>query len=153
MVTKFTIKQEPGFYLDKDKATMPKCSGIYVVYKCDYNSYYDTVDIDEILYIGESQNIYECFNGTKDNPNTHECYNDFVEKAGGAQHICYGIIPVNEYPEEQRGWIQDALIYSQKPIINALKKKKNYPHPAVEITLKEFPDCWNTSHIFLSSYN
>lgn len=149
MITKFTIQQEPGFYLDRDKATMPECSGVYIVYRCDYESYNDIVNLDEVLYIGESQNIYKHFNDGQNNPTWHKHYDDLVKKAGGANHLCYGIVPMNMYQKEQREWIRDALVFYQKPILNSEDKKERYLHPEVEIIIKDFPDCWNTSHIFL----
>lgn len=148
MVTKFIIQQEPGFYLDRDRATMPKCQGIYVVYRCDYNSYYDTVDVKEVLYIGESLNIHEHHNGTPDYPRRHELYEEFVDKAGGSEHVCYGVIPMNEFSDEERKWIQVAMIFCQKPPING-EGKENYTHSAADIEIKGLPGCWRSFHISL----
>lgn len=152
MTTKFTIKQEPGFYLDRDKAYLPKISGIYIVYKCYYDAFLDTVDVKEVLYIGESENICERHNGTPEQPLKHEHYGDFVKMAGDSSNICYGIVPMEKYSDDERRWIQDAMIYSQKPEINVCEEKEHYSHPTVDITMKGFPDCWNSFHICLSSH-
>lgn len=149
LATKFSIQQEPGFYLDRDKATMPKFSGIYVVYTCNYDSFSETVDVKEVLYIGETKNIYERHNGIPDQPTNHEHYDDFVKEAGGTVHICYGVIPMDGYPDEDRKWIQDAMIYSQKPPINDGNEKEHYTHPAIDLTLNGFPNCWKTFYIIL----
>lgn len=149
MSKKFSIQQEPGFYLDLHKATMPSVPGIYVVYKCNYDSFMDTVDIKEILYIGETQNIYARHNGTPGHPSKHEDYNEFVSKAGGADHVCYGVIPMDEYSEEYRKWIQDAMIFSQHPPLNKGAEKNVYPHPPIDLFLNGFPYCWKTYHIHL----
>lgn len=149
MPTKFKIQQEPGFYLDRDKETMPEVAGIYVVYKCDYDSYTDTVEVKEILYIGESQNIRERLNSTPDHPSNHELYDDFVNEAGGAGHICYGLIPMSDYSEGDRKWIQEAMVFQQKPPINKRQEKDHYTHPAIELTMEGFPNSWKSTHFSL----
>ncbi len=88
MPTNFKIKQSPGFYLDRDKATLPAVPGIYVVYKCDYDSFHDRVDVKEPLYVGETQNIRERHNGTPVHPKIHERDEDFIREAEGEGHIC-----------------------------------------------------------------
>ena len=147
MSTKFSIYQEPGFYLDRDKATLPHIAGIYVVYRCNYDSFMDVVDVKEVLYIGESHNIYERHNGTTDFPTKHENYKDFVDMAGGVDHVCYAVIPKEEYSDEERKWIQDALIFSQQPSINKDTEKNDYSHLPVDLLLIGFPDCWYIHHI------
>lgn len=153
MATKFSIRQEPGFYLDRDKATMPKVPGIYVVYKCNYDPYTDRVEVIEPLYIGETQNIHERHKGNPEYPANHEHYDDFVREAGGADHICYGVVPMEEYSDEERKWIQDAMIFHQKPPVNAGPEKENYYHPVIDLTLQCFPNCWKTFHILIPFNN
>lgn len=153
MATKFSIRQEPGFYLNRDKSTLPQVPGIYVVYKCNYDPYIDRVDIIEPLYIGETQNIHERHNGTPEHPTNHEHYEDFVREAGGAEHICYGVVPMEEYSDEERKWIQDAMIIRQNPTINNGPEKYHYSHPAIDLTLQGFPNCWKTFHIFMPFNN
>ena len=149
MATKFSIQQEPGFYLDRDKATLPRIAGIYIVYKCNYDSFMDVVDVKEVLYIGESQNVKTSLNGTPDNPLQHKHYDEFVKQAGGANCLCYGIIPMEEYSSDERKWIQDAMIYSQRPPLNKEAEKIAYFHPSIELSLNGLPDCWGIHHIQL----
>ncbi|MDE5793174.1 MAG: hypothetical protein K2I08_00455 [Muribaculaceae bacterium] len=149
MATKFTISQEQGVYLDCDKAYLPHIPGIYVVYSCDYDSSSGIAEIKDVLYIGETQNVNERHNGTPDHPKQHEHYEDFVRKAGGVEHVCYGIVPMEDYSDDTRVWIQDAMIFRQKPQINSGPEKYHYNHPAIDLTLQNFPNCWKTFHIFM----
>lgn len=149
MSTKFSIYQEPGFYLDRDKATLPRIAGIYIVYRCNYDSFWDVVDVKEVLYIGESQNLYERHNDTHDFPKKHEYYKDFVDKAGGDDHICYAVIPMEEYSDDERKWIKDAMIFSQNPDINIAEEKIQYSHSSIDLSLNGFPNCWKTHRIIL----
>ncbi len=143
MPKNFKITQSSGFYLDKDKATLPEVPGIYVVYKCDYDSFHDRVDVKEPLYIGESQNIRERHNGTSDHPSQHDHYEAFVRAAGGAGHICYGIVPMEEFSAEERKMIQDAMIFTENPPINEGTVKEYYSHPSIHLALYGFPASWN----------
>ena len=149
MATKFTITQEQGFYLERDKITLPHIPGIYVVYRCDYDSSSGILEIKDVLYIGETQNVHKRHNGTPDHPKQHEHYEDFVREAGGADHVCYGVVPMEDYSDDNRIWIQDAMIFRQKPPINSGAEKDHYNHPAINLTLQNFPNCWKTFHVFM----
>ncbi len=151
MAKRFTLQQEQGFYLDRDKTSMPKVPGIYVVYKCDYDSYSDTVDVIEPLYVGETANIFECHNGTIEKPIFHEHYDDFMKRANGSCHICYGVVPMEEYSEEDRKWIKDVMIFCEKPQINVGEEKEYYLQPSIDLSLNGFPPCWKALHINLHS--
>lgn len=149
MSSKFSIQQEPGFYLDQDKSSMPAVPGIYVVYRCNYDSFMDTVDVKEILYIGESRNVNACLNGTTDHSSEYEYYDEIAKQAGRANSICYGMIPMQEYSDEERKWIKDAMIYSQQPPLNKGIEKSNYSHCSIDLSLNVFPNCWEIQHILL----
>ncbi len=143
MPKNFKIQQEPGFYLDQDKATLPEVPGIYIVYKCDYDSFHDRVDVKEPLYIGESHNIRERHNGTPDHQSQHDHYDDFVREAGGEGHICYGIVPMEDFSDEERKMIQDAMIFTEKPSLNDSYQKDYYYNSPINLTLLGFPNSWN----------
>ncbi len=150
MPNNLTLQQEPGFYLDRDKATLPEVPGIYVVYKCDYDSFHDRVDVKEPLYIGESENIRARHNGTPDHPTKHEHCEDFVRAAGGEGHICYGIVSMPEFSAEDRKMIQDAMIFIEKPPLNEVPEKTNYSHSPIQLILLGFPNSWKHPKIFAS---
>ena len=147
MSKKFSIQQEAGFYLDRHKATMPSVAGIYVVYKCNYDPFMDTVDVKEVLYIGETLNIHARHNGTSAHPSKHEQYDEFISKAGGADHVCYGVIPMEEYSEDDRKWILDTMIFFQKPLLNNGVEKSSYSYPYIDLSLNGFPYCWKSFRI------
>lgn len=46
-----------GYRLEKDINTLPNVSGVYVVYRCVYDASTDTVDIKELLYIGQAMKL------------------------------------------------------------------------------------------------
>lgn len=138
---KFGIQHKPGYTLERNKHGLSKASGIYVVYKCDYDSLKDRVDVKEVIYIGESQNIYD-----RHITNKHEHYEDFVREAGGKEHICYGEILLPDVSDEDRKTIEAAMIHRQKPKVNDEKHKAHYAKPASDITMTGGPDCWKTKH-------
>ena len=138
---KFEIHHESGYILDKNKNGLSKSAGIYIVYKCDYNSFNDSVNVKEVLYIGETGNIYG-----RHVTNTHEHYDDFIKYAGGKEHICYGEILLPNLSDDDRKMIEAAMIHVQKPVINDENDKKHYTKSASDIIMSGGPDCWKTKH-------
>lgn len=143
-MTKFELNHE-GYYRDCNRGNLPAVAGIYIVYRCIPNKTNNTIDIKEILYIGETENMRKRHNGTAGKPSKHEHYDDFVKEAGGEENICYGWIPLPKYSEEERKWIQDALIHMQQPPVNDASKQ-HYNHPAAEIRIYGAPDVWKMKH-------
>lgn len=141
---KFEINHE-GYCKDCFRCKLPAVAGIYIVYKCIPNKANNTIDIKDILYIGETENIRKRHNGTAGKPEKHEHYDDFVDAAGGEENVCYGWIPLSNNTEEERKWIQDALIHMQQPPINDASKL-HYNHLAAEIRIYGAPDEWKMKH-------
>ena len=141
---KFEVTIEPGYIREKYKIGLPAIAGIYVVYKCDYNPQSDTIDIKEILYIGETQNIHERHNGTKEEPTVHEHLEDFRREAKGDEHICYGVIPFKGSAYE-REWLEASLIHFQQPDINT-DHKDHYGYPAAEVKIYGDTSGWRSSN-------
>lgn len=138
---KFNIHHEEGYILEKDKEALQPYPGIYVVYKCDYNPHDRTVDIKDILYIGEAENIFKRHNS--DTP--HEHLEDFKRYAGGEEHVCYGEILLQDMSEEDRKTIEAAMIHIQQPLIN-WSSTFHYTKPASDILMTGGPDCWKRKH-------
>ncbi len=128
---------------------MPNVPGIYVVYKCDYDSYNDTVDVKSPLYIGDAQDIRANLNPSPVQQTKDTLFENLIKQAGGIDHICYGVIPLPEHSGEERQWVKDAIIYFQQPPLNEDESKDQYSHPAIDLTLESFPKCWKTTHILL----
>lgn len=120
---------------------MEKSPGIYIVYRCDYDPRNHTVDVKEVLYIGETDDIYKRHNSAT----PHEHYEDFVKLAGGEEHVCYGTILLPDVSEDDRKIIEAAMIHVQQPPINT-DHKDHYSKPASDITMTGGPDCWKTKH-------
>lgn len=145
MQKKFKIKHEQGIYLDHDKSTLPYIPGLYVAYRCDYDSFTDMVDLKETLYIGESDNIHSSLNSSPNNPMSQDLYNNFVEKAGGKEHLGYGVIPMQGYTADERRMIKDTLISQQGPLINSETEKGEIHTSAIELIMEDFPNGWNAA--------
>lgn len=144
----FNIQHEPGYILYRNKHDLHQCQGIYIVYKCDYNTQNDSVDIKDILYIGQTDNIFERHNNPQ---KPHEHNDDFVREAGGKEHICFGEILLPDIREDDLETIEAALIHIQKPPVNT-DNKSHYTKSASDITMTGGPDCWNTKR-FIHPFN
>lgn len=123
--------------MDNNKAGISSCPGIYVVYRCDYDPFVDMIDVKEVIYIGETDDIYKRHNSS----GPHEHYEDFKRYAGGKEHICYGEILLPDLSEDDRKIIEAAMIHIEKPEINT-DYKDHYTKPASYVRMTGGPDCW-----------
>lgn len=48
-----------GYWRDCNKGGLPTYKGVYLVYRCNYNVQNDTVNLIEIIYIGQAENIHD----------------------------------------------------------------------------------------------
>lgn len=110
-----------GYRRNCNAATLPDYSGIYMIYRCRYNQDTDTVTLQELFYIGQSKNINH-------EVNYHVRHDEFLKEAKDGEEICYAYAKI---PEASLDIVENALIFSQKPRLNA-KLKDNFNHPASE---------------------
>ena len=54
----FDMKIE-GYWIDSQKDYIRNHSGVYFVYECTYNEANSTVNIQKLIYIGESEEVRE----------------------------------------------------------------------------------------------
>ena len=89
---------------------LPQLSGIYFVYRAKLNRDNNTADVKELIYIGQSENIYQ-----RHHP--HDRQADFDHQLQKADDIlCYA------YCEHQLGetldLIENGLIFKRQPRLN-----------------------------------
>ena len=103
-----------GYWLEINKSSIPKQSGIYCVYTCEYNVESNTVSIHKLLYIGESTNV----NARIQN---HNRLPDWTEKLRCGEELCYSFAPIAS-EDRERG--EAALIFNHQPPMNEEHKNR-----------------------------
>jgi len=109
-MTTYNINFE-GYWLEKNKGNMPHCVGVYVVYRSIYNATANIVDLKEIIYIGQAQDINERIN-------THDRLADFKDALGNDETLCYACAQIKK---PDLDIVENALIIAQSPRLNAKK--------------------------------
>lgn len=108
-----------GFW--KNRTKLPDYSGIYFVYAATMNKKNQVCD-KRLLYIGETDNIHERHNGTKEKPAKHEHYDDFINELGDGEVLKYVTVEVKG-TEKERKEIQNALLFRNNPPVNSASTK------------------------------
>lgn len=96
-----------GYWRDCNKGGLPSFSGIYMVYRCQYDAQNDTVFLLEIIYIGQAENIHE-------RHINHEKHELFKSKLQVGEELCYSCANV----ENDINLVENALVFVQKPMLN-----------------------------------
>jgi excinuclease UvrABC nuclease subunit len=109
-----------GYIRDENKDSLPSYSGIYMVYRCTYDSENKTVSLKELIYIGQAENIH-------DRINNHDKYNDFKGALQTDEQICYSYAEVSK---DDLDVVENALVFAQKPKLNDLLKDSFKYKPA-----------------------
>jgi excinuclease UvrABC nuclease subunit len=108
-----------GYWRDSHRSGIPATSGIYLVYKCTYNSTTDEVSLIELLYIGKAEELQE----RHSNHDKREIFLKECDNSKG-ETLCYSIAEVNK---NDLDIVENALIFAQKPKLNdKCKDKFNY---------------------------
>lgn len=108
-----------GYWRDSSRSGIPATSGVYLVYKCTYNSTTDKVVLIEMLYIGQADNLQE-------RHENHEKREVFLKECASSKGeiLCYSIAEVNQ---SDLNIVENALIFAQQPKLNdKCKDKFNY---------------------------
>ena len=112
-----------GYWREINKGGIPAVSGVYLVYRCNYNTLQDTVRLNEILYIGQSENVH-------DRIANHEKASQFSSKLQNGEELCYACA---EVAKADLNIVENALIFAQKPILNdVLKDTFNFGKVAIK---------------------
>jgi excinuclease UvrABC nuclease subunit len=110
-----------GYRRDENKDSLPSYSGIYMVYRCTYDSENKTVLLKELIYIGKAENIH-------DRINSHDKHNEFIKELQQEdEQICYSYA---EVPKDDLDVVENALVFAQKPKLNELLKDSFKYEPA-----------------------
>lgn len=108
-----------GYYVNKDD--LPHYAGLYSVYVGTVDTKEEKVSLRELIYIGESGDIYE-----RHHPHNKQAEFDAELRRGEI------LIYATAHHAEDRLRIQDALIYKVKPKLNGLSTQ-SFNHPDTEI--------------------
>ena len=113
-----------GYWREANKGGIPSVPGIYLVYRCIYNRIANTVSLLELVYIGQSDNV-------KRRINEHSDTNDLGACLRQGEELCYSVAEIRI---QDLGLVENALIFAQKPRMNAIGKKSyNYPDASFNI--------------------
>ena len=100
-----------GYYKDQSRTGFPHSSGIYFVYRGIYIPHLKTVTLMELLYIGETENLY-------DRHNEHDKRNEFLARLQEGEELFYSFALTESLSNEQRKKVEVALIYELCPPLN-----------------------------------
>ena len=103
-----------GYWREVNFSGIPYYSGIYVFQECKYNPITKSVELKEILYIGQAENC-------NDRIINHEKLNEMKKYISYGNDLCVNVAKVSE-PDKSRA--EAALVYKHKPRFN--DKLKDY---------------------------
>ena len=110
-----------GYWRDCNKNGLPDYPGIYMVYRCQYDEQNNTVNLIDIIYIGQATNIH-------DRIGTHDKYELFKSKLLVGEELCYSCANVDNDVDI----VENALIFAQKPVLND-QGKNNYNYERANV--------------------
>lgn len=115
-----------GYFRDEIRGRFPELAGIYFVYSGYYNPINKWVTLKRLLYIGETDNLYQ-------RHNEHDKRVDFIKQLSEDEKLFYSFA-LTEYSEKERKRIESALIYELLPPLNEKSTTTfNYQPTKVEI--------------------
>ena len=101
-------KEFEGYILDSDVDTLPRESGVYIIYRCVFNPETNKVDLKELFYIGKASDLLQEIK-------YHKRRNEFLAQAKKGEELCYSFALVSK---SQYDIIENSLIFMQKPRLN-----------------------------------
>ena len=96
-----------GYWRGCKRTSIPTYKGVYFVYRCTYNSQNDTVNLIDIIYIGQAGNVH-------DRLINHEKEHNFRLQLLEGEELCFSCAKV----EQDLDIVENALIFVQKPMLN-----------------------------------
>ena len=109
--------------MEVNKNGIPDASGIYCVYACTYNAITDKVSIRELIYVGESDNIWNRISN-------HERLADWKKRLRSNETLCYSFAGVSE---NDRVRAEAAVIFHHKPPCNT-EYRNSFPFDTTTVT-------------------
>lgn len=111
-----------GSWIDKNRHYIPNYSGVYLVYRGIHNAAAQTLNCNEILYIGQAKDVRQRLSN-------HEKRAAFINELQTGEILFYSCAKV---PLEDLDRVENALIYKMKPRIND-KLKEEFLYPITRI--------------------
>lgn len=109
-----------GYWRECNKGGLPSYTGVYVVYRAVYNEVTNRVVLNDIIYIGQADNIH-------DRHQHHEKYDAFCKSLKAGEELCYSCAKVDGRSLDV---VENALIFAQKPEINTSGKESFLHQPS-----------------------
>lgn len=113
-----------GYFIDMND--LPTYGGVYCVYSGSYDPKTDKVFVEELVYIGEAENIQ------KRHTDGHEHQKDFDKAVKGIPNgkVLYSTAKIEN--ENDRKRVENALIYHEQSDINS-DGTDSFPYPSTRI--------------------
>lgn len=100
-----------GYYRDQSRKGFPHSAGIYFVYRGVFVPHLKTVTLRELLYIGETEDLYQ-------RHNEHDKRDKFIMKLQEDEELFYSFALTGNISKKQRLRIESTLIYELRPQLN-----------------------------------
>jgi len=97
-----------GYFRDKNKSGIPNHSGVYFVYVASFNLHTEKVTLNNLIYIGESDNVNTRIQN-------HEKYDEWQTYLSQGQELCYSTCRIDG---DDRLRVEAAYIFRHKPPVN-----------------------------------
>ena len=107
-----------GYWREAKKDGIPAVSGVYLVYRCVYNSSSGTVSLRELIYIGQATNVNKRIS-------SHLYDGDFQGETHAGEVLCFSIAEVSKTDLDL---VENALIFAQQPRLN-IRGKESFDYP------------------------
>ena len=112
-----------SFCRDEKKDVIPKTSGIYCVYVCEYSKSRRNLELVSLIYIGEAENLHDQIVG-------QDMLDEWKSHLTENQTLCYSFAEVDLTDMERA---EAALIYKVRPEMNGELKGDRFGFEDTEI--------------------
>jgi excinuclease UvrABC nuclease subunit len=126
-----------GYY--RNPQSLPTHKGVYFVYRATYDAAANTVDLKELIYIGEAENINQRVTG-------HNRFEDWKKKLRSGEILCW-----SQCAEAiDRKTLEAALIFKHKPPLN-VEFVNSFPFETTSVALSGATALLQTSFVLRES--
>ena len=113
-----------GYWRLENANGIPNFSGVYCVYNCVNNPQNNTLTINRLLYIGESNNV-------RDRIKSHEKMSEWNLQCSYGEELCFNFAQTNiSESSDDRYRIEQALIARHKPLCNTVN---SFSYPLTQV--------------------
>lgn len=133
-----------GYYRDQSRKGFPHSPGIYFVYRGVFVPHLKTVTLRELLYIGETEDLYQ-------RHNDHDKRDEFITKLQEDEELFYSFALIENVSKKQRLRIESTLIYELRPQLNT-QNMETYNYDKTIINVLGDRHAYVPSQIIAPSY-